>query len=456
MATDLLSGFPMYRQEGWAEPSYSTPFLTYTLAFAVCMFALEYYLDIRQWLKFGSARSIPSELKHPLISEETFKRSLAYGRDKLSFGLIESVVMFAESVLLILLGYLPYAWDMSSSLCSKLSLISESSGSMYREIMVTSIFVLLLTIHDTLVGLPFSLYRTFVIEEKHGFNKSTLALFFKDKAIALALTFVIGTPVLALVIYIIRWGGEYFYFYVWVFLCAVSVLLMTVYPTLIAPLFNKFTKLEEGEIYKAVEALAKRVNFPLTQIFLVDGSKRSAHSNAYFYGFFKNKRIVLFDTLIKQVTQNELLAILGHEIGHWALWHTAQGFVITQLYIFALFLTFSYVQNTPSLFSAFGFTYSSPMPVFIGLVLFSQTFWSPVDKLLTFLMNINSRTNEFAADRYAAKLGMGADLCEGLVKISAEVRMQIFASMSFHAYLRIWGTWFPTRSTRCTTSATPH
>ena len=196
---------------------------------------------------------------------------------------------------------------------------------------------------------------------------------------------------------------------------------MTVYPTLIAPLFNKFTKLEEGEIYQAVEALAKRVNFPLTQIFLVDGSKRSAHSNAYFYGFFKNKRIVLFDTLIKQVTQNELLAILGHEIGHWALWHTAQGFVITQLYIFALFLTFSYVQNTPSLFSAFGFTYDLPMPVFIGLMLFSQTFWSPVDKLLTFLMNINSRTNEFAADRYAAKLGMGADLCEGLVKISAEV-----------------------------------
>ena len=422
---EMLQGFPTYKQEGWEEPSASIPFLAYTLVFTSCMFALEYYLDFRQWSKFGSARSIPPELKHPLISEEMFKRSLAYGRDKLSFGLVESIVLFAESMALVLLGYLPFAWDVASTWCLKLGLIGDSSGSMYQEIVITSVFVFLLTLHDTLVGIPFSLYRTFVIEQKHGFNKSTLALFFKDKLIALALGFVIGTPVLALVIYIVRWGGEHFYFYVWVFLCAVSLLLMTVYPTLIAPLFNKFTKLEDGEIYQAVEGLAKRVNFPLTQIFLVDGSKRSAHSNAYFYGFFKNKRIVLFDTLINQVTQSELLAILGHEIGHWALWHTAQGFVITQLYIFALFLTFSYVQNTPSLFSAFGFTYSSPMPVFIGLVLFSQTFWSPVDKFLTLLMNVNSRTNEFAADRYAAALGMGGDLCEGLVKISVEVRRSL-------------------------------
>jgi STE24 endopeptidase len=197
-----------------------------------------------------------------------------------------------------------------------------------------------------------------------------------------------------------RWGGQYFYFYVWVFLFLISLLLMAVYPTLIAPLFNEYTKLDQGELYEAVEALAKRVSFPLTNIFLVDGSKRSAHSNAYFYGFFKNKRIVLFDTLIKQVTQEELLAILGHEIGHWALSHTMQGFVITQLYIFTLFLAFSTVQNTPALFSAFGFAYTEPMPVFVGLMLFTQTFWQPVDKSLQLIMNFNSRANEFAADRY--------------------------------------------------------
>jgi STE24 endopeptidase len=170
---------------------------------------------------------------------------------------------------------------------------------------------------------------------------------------------------------------------VWIFLFIVSIVAMTIYPTLIAPLFNKYTQLEAGPLYESIEALAKKVKFPLAKIFLVDGSKRSAHSNAYFYGFFKNKRIVLFDTLIEQVETPELLAILGHEIGHWKLMHTMQGFVITQVYIFCLFLAFSFVQYTPGLFAAFGFRFqdASAVPVFVGLVLFSQTFWSPVDKV---------------------------------------------------------------------------
>lgn len=128
-----------------------------------------------------------------------------------------------------------------------------------------------------------------MVEQKHGFNKSTVALFFQDKLITLALTFGLSLPILAIVVWLIRLGGEYFYFYVWLFLFFVSIILMTVYPTLIAPLFNKYMKLEEGEVKTAIEALAKKVSFPLTQVFQVDGSKRSAHSNAYFYGFFKNK-----------------------------------------------------------------------------------------------------------------------------------------------------------------------
>ena len=120
---------------------------------------------------------------------------------------------------------------------------------------------------------------------------------------------------------------------------------MTIYPVLIAPLFNKYEPLEDGDIKQSIEELAKKVEFPLTKIFSVDGSKRSAHSNAYFFGFFKSKRIVLYDTLLKQVNKEELLAILGHEIGHWKLWHTIQGFVISQLYTFCLLLYFSTVQK---------------------------------------------------------------------------------------------------------------
>jgi STE24 endopeptidase len=132
--------------------------------------------------------------------------------------------------------------------------------------------------------------------------------------------------------------------------------------------------------------LAKTVDFPLTQIFEVDGSRRSAHSNAYFYGFFKNKRIVLYDTLLKQVNLPEVKAILGHEMGHWKLWHSVQGFVISQAYTLALFLAFSYVMHSPAMYTSFGFTYSKSeeMPVLIGLVLFTQTLWSPVDKVCYF------------------------------------------------------------------------
>eukprot|EP01035_Chromulina_nebulosa_P021089 gene21089-27328_t len=242
------------------------------------------------------------------------------------------------------------------------------------------------TVHDTIISLPFAFYGTFVVEQKHGFNKTTVALFFRDKALTLLLTSVIGSPIISIIILLVRWGGQYFYFYVWLFLAIVSILLMTIFPVYIAPLFNKYTRLESGPIYQAIEGLAEKVKFPLTEIYVVDGSKRSAHSNAYFYGFFKNKRIVLYDTLISQVSQPELLAILGHEIGHWKLWHTAT------------------VQQSPQLFASFGFACGLNVPVFIGLMLFAQTFWSPVEKLLSLIMNFYSRSNEFAADEYSAKL----------------------------------------------------
>ena len=182
--------------------------------------------------------------------------------------------------------------------------------------------------------------------------------------------------------------------------------MMAVYPTLIAPLFNTYTELEEGPVREAIYKLANRVSFPLKKLYTMDGSKRSSHSNAFFYGFgqvcvcvnlcvhlslcvyitlthllhhtyshCQSKMIVLFDTLLTQVTQGELLAILGHEIGHWSLWHTVQGFVISQLYTFGLFYSFSCMQGNAPLFSAFGFAHKGEeaTPVFVGLVLFMST-----------------------------------------------------------------------------------
>jgi STE24 endopeptidase len=170
--------------------------------------------------------------------------------------------------------------------------------------------------------------------------------------------------------------------------------MMTIYPVVIAPLFNTFTPMEDGPLRQGIEALAGRLEFPLTKLFVVDGSTRSAHSNAYFYGIGKNKRIVLYDTLLTQVETEECVAILGHELGHWKMWHTIQGFVVSQLYMFTMFVVFSQCMNNDVLYSSFGF---SPVhkTFIIGFSLFQNTLWSPIGKAIGFLMNINSRRNEF-------------------------------------------------------------
>jgi STE24 endopeptidase len=271
-------------------------------------------------------------------------------------------------------------------------------------------------------SLPFELYSTFRIEKKHGFNKQTIGLFFSDKIKSLLLSIVIGGPFTALLLKIIQYGGVYFYLYVWGFLFAFSVLMMTIYPVLIMPLFNKYEPLPEGTLKESIYALADRLNYPLTKLFVMDGSKRSSHSNAFMFGFGRNKRIVLFDTLLQQVKDQEILGILGHELGHWKLGHTVTNFVITQVYFGAAFYSFSLcINNSKELFAAFGFNASSQkVPTIIALLLFFQTIWAPLDKVISFLMTLNTRHAEFAADKFSVDLGMSKELQTGLCKIHLE------------------------------------
>jgi STE24 endopeptidase len=415
--------YPLYRQTNDCSSSGAAiPYLEIVVAFTAFMYALELYLDIRQLQKFSKNNGIPVELK-TTVSEETFKKSISYRRDKFHFQIFSNTFNLILSLAFLYLGYLPFIWDQSSSLAVSLGLVkSINGGGVYDEAVVTWLFLALQSLVDTIMSLPFSWYSTFVVEQKHGFNKSTLLLFFQDKAVTLLLTAAISAPLIPAVVYIVRMGGPYFFLYLWLFLFVVSLVMMTLYPTLIAPLFNTFKRLEDGEIKTGIEQLAQQITFPLTEIFVVDGSKRSGHSNAYFYGFFKNKRIVLYDTLLTQVTVGEILAILGHELGHYKLWHTLQGFAVSQLYTLALFGSFAGLALQPSLFSSFGFAASiaSPPPVFIALLLFLQTAWAPVDKLLNVLLTVNSRRNEFQADAFAVQLGRGQDLCGGLVKLSVE------------------------------------
>jgi STE24 endopeptidase len=290
-----------------------------------------------------------------------------------------------------------------------------------EEIKITLVFLLLQALIDTIKSLPFELYKTFKIEKKHGFNKQTYRLFFSDKMKSFALSCVIGGPFIALMLKIMKIGGDSFYIYLWVFTFCFSIFMMTIVPVVIMPMFNTYEPLEDGILKTRIYDLAGKLNYPLKNLFVMDGSKRSSHSNAFMFGFGSNKRIVLFDTLIEQVSNNEILAIFGHELGHWKLGHTLTNFAVTQVYFGVAFYFFSQCFASKDLYAAFGFdSNTSEVPTIIALLLFFQTLWAPVDKVLSFVLTVFSRHCEFAADKFSVDLDMSQDLQSGLCKIHLE------------------------------------
>ncbi|KAI9988975.1 hypothetical protein PInf_022696 [Phytophthora infestans] len=449
---------PYFTEPGWRPSTSPVPYFLGALIFMTVVYLLETYLDIRQHRKLhdkqfpkplteaieglGSYNIKKKDEKEPeddkredadaQEEEETtllaaiqakFDKSRAYGLDKSTFGFVHGVYNQLEAIAFLLLGYLPFVWTMSGKALLFLGL--DADNEIYRALMLLT----LTTIRTHSWASPSVFTRP-----RHGFNKQTLGLFFMDMIKSFGLFIVIGFPVTAALIYVIRWGGEYFYMYVWAFLFAFSVIMMTLYPVLIMPLFNKFTPLEEGDLRTRIEALAASLNFPLTKLFVTDGSKRSSHSNAYFFGLFKSKRIVLFDTLLEQATHDEIVAVLGHELGHWKLWHTAQGFVIQQVYILASFYVFGLCMNDAELFASFGFAGDSAKPVIIGFLLFSQTMWAPVEHVLSFLMTLNTRKNEFQADAFAVDLGHAVALKSGLTKLAIENLSNMNPDVLYSAY----------------------
>lgn len=233
-----------------------------------------------------------------------------------------------------------------------------------------------------------------MLEEKFGFNKQTVKIwvadFFKGQALGIALGVPIGSAFLA----IIKKTGQNFFFYLWAFALIMQAALITLYPILIVPIFNKLTPLPAGSLKNAVEGLADRLKFPLTELQVIDGSKRSAHSNAYFTGLPWKKKIVLFDTLIEKSEEQEVVAVLAHELGHWKMGHTTKQLVIAQAHLLFLFSLFSAFIENQSLYADFGFV--TERPVIIGFMLFSEVL-SPTESVIGLLMNVLSRKFEFEA-----------------------------------------------------------
>jgi STE24 endopeptidase len=368
----------------------SIPWKPLILSFALGEFALESYLSWRQY-RVLSRTTVPPQLKNE-IDQKTFDKSQAYGRSKAKFGFVSGVWGQLKNYFVITHDVYPRLWALTGLWVSRY-LPARFGG----EITHSLVFAFTYSFVETLLSIPFSYYYNFVLEEKYGFNKQTLKLFVTDILKGQALGLAFGIPLGAAFLKIIQKTGDQFFFYLWAFTLVVQLGAITIYPILIVPLFNKLTPLEPGELKEKVEALAARLKFPLAELQVIDGSKRSAHSNAYFTGLPWKKKIVIYDTLIEKSETEEVEAILAHELGHWSKGHTTKLLGISSFHLFYVFALFSVFINNRSLYEAFGFY--KEQPIMIGFILFNEVL-SPTDSLVKLGMNILTRSMEFEAGEF--------------------------------------------------------
>lgn len=377
----------------------TTPFTTLFIAAFLLSLAVRLWLTLRH-IRFVAAHraEVPAEFaaRIPLAAHQ---KAADYSVDRSRFALQTTLVDSALLMFLTLGGGLAWLHD----LCS-----ARLDGLPYGLALIFSVMLI-----SGIIDLPFSLYRQFVIEARHGFNRMTLGLFFADLAKQTLIGIVIGAPLILAVLWLMNSMGSLWWLYVWLFWSAFNLLIMFVYPTWIAPLFNKFSPLADGEMKTRIEALLARCGFRSSGLFVMDGSKRSSHGNAYFTGFGNNKRIVFFDTLLERLTPSEVEAVLAHELGHFRRHHIVYRMAL----MFALSLGFLWLLgqliDAPWFYSGLGVPAQNTA---LALVLFFL-----VIPVFTFLLgplgSYLSRRNEFEADAYAAEHASAGDLVRALVKL---------------------------------------
>jgi STE24 endopeptidase len=349
--------------------------------------------------------------------------ALAYAGDRYRFGRLSSWIEFLASLSFIALGGLGLVEKAATSLAGGLGLGGETSRGLA--------FFALLGFLGSLLDLPFSLYSTFVIEEKHGFNRQTLRGFFLDRLKGMALAAALAGPLLAAVLLIMRETGPAWWLWAWAAVAAFSLFTAWIYPNLLAPVFNKFTPLPAGELRHGIESLAGRLGFRANGIFVMDASRRTAHGNAYFTGLFRQKRIVLFDTLLETMSPREVLAVLAHELGHFKLHHVRWAILRSILATGVVFFLLSRALPLAAFYEAFSLARTS----YGALAVFGLWF-SLLEFLLQPLANAISRRHEFDADRFALRAGASADeLREALLKMREKSRM---LPLSHPLYSRVY------------------
>ncbi|KAF9730794.1 peptidase family M48 [Paraphaeosphaeria minitans] len=389
------------------------PWKKLVIGFSLAEFALENWLLFRQYRVLQRDR-VPKALEHE-IDRPTFDKSQAYGRAKAKFSFVSGVFNQLKSIAVLHFNVYPVVWGVAGTILAR-----YAPARFTGEIPQSLLFIYLFGLIDLVAGLPFSYYHSFVLEDKFGFNKMTLKLWLTDMVKGQALAIVFGIPIGSAFLAIIKKTGQSFFYYLWVFMLVIQISAMTIYPILIVPMFNKLEPLKPGKLKDSVEALASRLQFPLSELQVIDGSKRSAHSNAYFTGlpWIGKKKIVVYDTLLEKSTEKEVEAVLAHELGHWKMNHTSRLLFISQTHMFYIFALFSVFINNRSLYADFGF--HRGRPVMIGFLLFNEIL-SPTDSIIKLLLNIWTRSMEYeAVDAFAVKLGYAGELGSSLIKLQVQ------------------------------------
>lgn len=365
------------------------------LIFDFLLGVLLVFLDSRLW-----SSSLPLEL-HGIYDAERYERSQKYEKAKTRFGLISGSFSFLVTMAMLLFGGFAVVDSMAAS-CSG------------NAIVQALVFFGILMLASDILGIPFAAYATFKIEERFGFNRTSIKTFIGDKLKSWLLMAVLGGGILSFIAWVYPLSGDWFVVIAWCVFALFSIFMSMFYSQLIVPLFNKQKPLEEGALRTAVEEFSRKAGFRLDNIFVIDGSKRSKKANAYFTGLGRKKRIVLYDTLIADHSVEELVAVLAHEIGHYKKKHTMTGLISSLLSIGLLLFLFSWMMKIPELSLALG----APKPEFhMGLLAFALLY-SPVSMILGLLVNYISRKNEYAADRYAAEQYSSEHLQTALIRLS--------------------------------------
>lgn len=379
---------------------------TFTLIFLIALaasFAVQYWLSKRQIEHVIKHRAEVPEAFKAAISLEAHQKAADYTVAKDKLGNIDSII----STIVLLLMTLGGGISLAFSLWGKFNLSPLITG-------LGAMASLFLVMH--LIELPTSIYQTFVIEDRFGFNRNTPKQFITDQLIQLSLMLAIGLPILALILWVMESIGPSWWFWAWAILMSFSLLMSWLFPTLIAPLFNKFTPLEDGSLKDKINQLLERCGFQSNGIFIMDGSRRSGHGNAYFTGLGNNKRIVFFDTLVDSLADEELEAVLAHELGHFKCKHVIKMLIASALMSLIGFAILGWLIEEPWFYSGLGVAEPSKAAALMLFILVSPVF-------TVFMQPISSyfqRKFEFEADDFASEHAQASKLISGLVKLYSE------------------------------------